>query len=273
MRASPLKRLWTIPLIWLPALTALWLYIATRDWAHTRRQIEIGHPITWPRAKRGDSPPPIETAQHVAATALRLAEIAGAIFAAVSLLVLISRLRHRRRRMRAIDRWELRLGRDDLANPYHVQEAFEGIAGAIGVRWYERLWRGPEHLALEIHRLHDASIRFVIAAPYYLEAAISGPLEDLYPDVELIGRDGHPDSSRRVIRLKKRASFVLSIQTTRNYEHAFAESLVALMAKSSGDLSVQLVLTPAAGFVHRRSRRLLKCRERGLQHADRRGPG
>ena len=57
-------------------------------------------------------------------------------------------------------RWELRLGRDDLANPYHVQEAFEGILGAISTRWYERLWRGPDHLALEIHRLPDLSIRF-----------------------------------------------------------------------------------------------------------------
>jgi hypothetical protein len=273
VRASPVKRLWAIPLIWLPALTALWLYIATRDWAHTWRQIEIGHPMTWPRAKPDDSPPAVETVQHVAASAIQLAEIAAAILAAVSLLVVVSRLWNRRRRMRAMDRWELRLGRDDLANPYHVQEAFEGIAGAIGVRWYERLWRGPEHLALEIHRLYDASIRFVIAAPHYLEAAIGGPLEDLYPDVELIGRDGQPDSSRCVIRLKKRASFVLSIQTTRNYEHAFAESLVALMDKGTGDLSIQLVLTPASGFVHRRSRRLLKRRERGLQHADHRDPG
>jgi hypothetical protein len=273
MRASPRKRLWAIPLIWLPALTALWLYIATRDWARTWRQIEMGHPITWPRAKRGDSPPAIETAQHLAATTIHVAGIAAAILAALVLLVILSRARYRQRRMRAVDRWELRLGRDDLANPYHVQEAFEGIAGAIGVRWYERLWRGPEHLALEIHRLPDASIRFVIAAPHYLEAAISGPLEDLYPDVELIGRDGKPECSRCVIRLKKRASFVLSVQTTRNYEHSFAESLVALMDKGSGNLSVQLVLTPASGFVHRRSRRLLKRREHALQHADHRDPG
>src|SRR5207249_397991 len=128
-----------------------------------------------------------------------------------------------------------------LANPYHVQEAFEGIAGAIGVRWYERLFRGPEHVALEIHRLYDASIRFVIAAPHYLEAAISGPLEDLYPDVELLEVYGRPKVSRCVVRLKKRVSFVLSIQTTRNYEHAFSESFVALMAKGTGDLTIQLI--------------------------------
>jgi hypothetical protein len=171
-----------------------------------------------------------------------------------------------------MDRWELRLGRDDLANPYRVQEAFEGIAGAIGVRWYERLWRGPEHLALEVHRL-DGAVRFAIAAPAYLEAAIRGPLEDLYPDVEMRGVDGRPEASACVVRLKKHASFVLSIQTTRNYEHAFIESLVALIDKGVGDLSVQLVLTPAPGFMHRRARRLLKRRERMLQHADHGDPG
>jgi hypothetical protein len=273
MRASPKTRLLALPLVWLPALTALTLYIATRDWAHTWRQFNMGHPITWPRAKRGDSPHAIETAQHVASTTLHLAEVTAMVLAALGLLVLVSRLRHRRRRLRTMQRWELRLGRDDLANPYHVQETFEGIAGAIGVRWYDRLWRGPEHLALEISRLPDNSIRFGIAAPRYLGPSIRGPLEDLYPDVELREAEITPDWWRHVVRLKKRASFVLSVQTTRNYEHAFSESLVALMDKGTGELTVQLVLTPAAGFVHRRARRLLKRRERNLQHADRRDPG
>jgi hypothetical protein len=272
MRASPLKRLWAIPLIWLPALTTLWLYIATRDWVHTWPQLQMGDAITWPRANRGDSPQVMETAQHVAATTGQLAEIAAAILAATSLLVVVSRLRHRRRRMRAMDRWELRLGRDDLANPYRVQEAFEGIVGAIGVRWYERIWRGCDHFALEVHRLPDLSIRFSVAAPRALGAAIQGPLEDLYPDVELIAVDGRPTWSDAVVRLKKRRDFVLSIQTTRNYEHAFTESLVALLSSHEHENTVQIVLTPAPAFVHRRARRLLKRRERLLQAADKRDP-
>ena len=67
---------------------------------------------------------------------------------------------------------------------------FEGIAGAIRSRWYERLWRGCDHFAVEVHWLPDRSIRFTIAAPRYLGPAIKGPLEDLYPDVELVGTDG-----------------------------------------------------------------------------------
>ena len=274
MRAAPSRRLWTIPLLWLPALAAAWIYISTRDWSHSRRQLTMGHNLTWPpRAKRGPNPEAIQTAEHVLRAALHLVELALLGAAASMVVVLINRAHHRRRRARAMNRWELRLGRDDLANPYHVQEAFEGIGGAIGVRWYERLWRGPEHLALEIHRLPDASIRFLVAAPRHLNASIGGPLEDLYPDVELIEVDGRPESSQHVVRLKKRASFVLSIQTTRNYEHAFSESLVALIDKGTGDVCVQLVLTPAGGYLHRRARRLLKRHECALQHADHRDPG
>ena len=82
-----------------------------------------------------------------------------------------------------------------------------------------------------------------------------------------------PSWSDAVVRLKKRRPFVLSIQTTRNYEHAFTESLVALLSAHDHETTVQLVLTPAPGFVHRRARRLLKRRERALQHADHRDPG
>ena len=191
----------------------------------------------------------------------------------VATAVLLSRACNRRRRARATTRWELRLGRDDLANPYRVQEALEGIVGAIGNRWYERLWRGCDHFALEVHRLPDLSIRFTVAAPRALAPAIRGPLEDLYPDVELIEVDGRPEWSDAVVRLKKRGQFVLSIQTTRNYEHAFSESLVALLSAHDHESTVQLVLTPAPAFVYHRARRLLKQRERSLQVADKRDPG
>src|SRR3954447_22610503 len=150
---------------------------------------------------------------------------------------------------------------------------FEGIAGAIRSRWYERLWRGCDHFAVEIHWLPDLSIRFTIAAPIYLGRAIKGPLEDLYPDVEMDGSRGGPTWGKSVVRLKKRRPFMLSIQTNRNYDHAFAESLVALLSAHDHETTVQLVLTPAPGVIDRRARRMLKKRERTLQHADHRDPG
>lgn len=98
-------------------------------------------------------------------------------------------------------------------------------------------------------------------------------VEDLYPDVDMDGSRGGPTWGQSVVRLKKRRPFVLSIQTNRNYEHAFAESLVALLSAHDHETTVQLVLTPAAGWIDRRARRLLKRRERVLQHADHRDPG
>src|SRR5439155_1971146 len=100
-----------------------------------------------------------------------------------------------------------------------------------------------------------------------LEPAIRGPLEDLYPNVELIEVGGRPTWAGCVVRLKKRRPFLLSIQTTRNYEHAFTESLVALMSTAEGEVSVQTVLAPAPGFVYRRARPLRNRRERALQYA------
>jgi hypothetical protein len=274
VRASPRVRLLTLGLVFVPALVALWVYLSTRDWGDLLRQYEMGHKPSWPpRARRAARPEAIHTAQHAATTAVAALRWIGIVVIALAAAALISRALQRRRRAVATTRWELRLGRDDLANPYRVQEMFEGIAGAIGSRWYERPWRGCDHFALEIHRLPDRSIRFTIAAPGHLRRAIQGPLEDLYPNVEMIETDGAPTWAQTVVRLKKRHPFVLSLQTNRNYEHAFTESLVALLSAHEHDTTVQLVLTPAPGFVHRRARRMLKTRERSLQHADHRDPG
>jgi hypothetical protein len=262
-----------VPLLWLPAGLLAWRYIATHDLARTWRELQADHDVTWPpAAKPGTDLPHGDTITELLAGAgAVLRPVATGVFV-LAVAVLASRLRHRRRRARETTRWELRLGRDDLANPYRVQEAFEGIAGAVASRWHERIWRGCDHFAFEIHRLPDRSIRFTAAAPCTLEAAIRGPLEDLYPDVDLIQVDGQPSWGQTVVRLKKHRPFVLSIQTTRNYEHAFTESLVALLSAHEQETTVQLVLTPAPGFVHRRARRLLKQRERTLQHADHRDP-
>ena len=43
---------------------------------------------------------------------------------------------------------------------------------------------------------------------------------------------------------------MLSLQTLRNYEHAFNESLVALLGSLDTNLTVQLVLTPGPGLMY-----------------------
>ncbi|HEX5852364.1 MAG TPA: hypothetical protein VFY36_04670, partial [Solirubrobacteraceae bacterium] len=274
MTRSRRTRLLAIPLVWLPTILGVGVYVCTRDFAHTRRQVALGHHVTWPpRAKPGPKPAAVDATERLLGTLVHLATIAALGVGVIAVLILITRTRHRSRRARAMTRWQLRLGRDDLANPYRVQEAFEGIAGAIAPRWYERVWRGCDSFAMEAHWLPDQSIRFTVAAPNYLARAIRGPLEDLYPDVELQEVAGEPTWGHAVTRLKKTRAFVLSIQTNRNYEHAFTESLVALLSAHEAETTVQLVLVPAPGLVYRRARRLLKGRERSLQHADHRDPG
>jgi hypothetical protein len=274
VRASLRLRIMILGLITVPAALAGWAYVSTHQIGRTWAELQHGRRITWPPVPRGHPDGALPSAvSHVVEAGLALLQPTAGAVLLVAAAALLSRAHHRRRRARTTTRWELRLGRDDLANPYRVQEALEGIVGAIGNRWYERLWRGCDHFALEIHRLPDLSIRFTVAAPGELGAAIRGPLEDLYPDVELIEVDGRPAWSNAVVRLKKRRQFMLSIQTTRNYEHAFSESLVALLSSHNHQASVQLVLTPAPAFVHRRARRLLKQRERALQVADKRDPG
>jgi hypothetical protein len=248
-------------------------YLAAHDLARTVRQITSGGPVTWPpAAKRDRHGGGEDAAGELGRRVLGPARIAGLALLSMAGLLAASRLTERRRRARDLVTCELRLSRDDPSNPYRVQEALEGIGGAISARWYERLRRGQDHFALETHRLPDGLICFTLAAPRRLVAAIAGPLEDLYPDVRLIERPGRPRWAAAVVRLKKRRSHVLSLQTTRDYEHSFGESLAALMGSLQANSTVQLVLCPAPAVVHRRARRLLKRRERRLNRADRHDP-
>jgi hypothetical protein len=250
-------------------------YVQTHDLQRTITQFAAGKRVDWPpRERAGRSNPAEQLPGRLIGRAASPAKIAG--LALLSSLPVLggSRWWWRRRRARELQTFELRLGRDDLANPYRVQEAFEGIFGAIQCRWFERLWRGQDHFALELHRTaDDRLVRFALAAPARLAGTIAGPLEALYPDVRLVNHPPRPQSGGAVSRLKKRRSFVLSLQTIRNYEHVFSESLASLIDKQRGDLSVQLLLCPAPGWVHRHARRLLKRRERGLQYADHRDEG
>jgi hypothetical protein len=250
-------------------------YVASHDMGRTLREFAAGkRHVTWPPApKRHGRSGGEDLVGDLAGRLDGPARVAALLLLGVGALFAGSRFVHRRLRANETLTYELRLSRDDLSNPYRVQEAFEGILGAISARWYQRAWRGQDHFALEIHRVRDALVHFTLAAPGRLVATIAGPLEDLYPDVRLIKDPGRPGWAAAVVRLKKRRSHVLSLQTLRNYEHSFAESLVALLDGLNANTTVQLVLTPAPALIHSRARRLLKRRERGLQYADRRDKG
>ena len=124
-------------------------YLSTHDVGRTMRESAAGErnvtrPPTskpHPQAARRDLPGDLAGRSAGPARAAALPLLAAAA------LVAVSRLAHRGRRVRELATFELRLGRDDVANPYRVQEAFEAIIGALSSRWYERLCRGRSRLA------------------------------------------------------------------------------------------------------------------------------
>jgi hypothetical protein len=248
-----------------------WAYIATHDVQTPLSDFLQGkQQITWPPPLKRDSKPVGESASDAVVRLLGPLRDGGLVLLGAGAIVAANRVRWRARRAAQTETFELRLGRDDLSNPFKVQEAFEGLAGSLTVRWYQRLWSGQPHLALEVHRGHEGAIAFTAAGPPGTEQLIRSALRELYPDVSLERRAGRAGWARTVIRMKKARSYVLSIQTLRNYEHAFSESLVATLGGTRGHASVQLVLTPAPKLLHRRSRAVLKRRERGLIDQDRR---
>jgi hypothetical protein len=188
-----------------------------------------------------------------------------ALLAACGLLgaIAVARVRARRDRTMRVEYWEFALGRDDMADPFKVQEAFEGIAGSLSARWYRRVWSGQDHLALEILRDQNGKVTFLVAGLPGVIRVMRATIMELYPDVLLRRCADRPALSTDVImRLKKARSYVLSLQTALDYRHAFSESLVAALDTAAGPTGVQIVLTPAPRLLHRRSRFLLKARER-----------
>jgi len=279
----PLTRiLFGLALIAAVALPTVY-YTHTHQVGTTARQFMAGHTPTWPPPPKHDRTPGPSAAHQRASSLAGPAKAAAVICLLLAAAGAANRTRRRRGRAAAMRTYELQLGRDDLTEPWAVQEAFEGIAGALTARWYRRLFGGQDHLALEIHRIRKdqaiggtdtGAIRFTVCATEDALPAITGPLEVIYPDVTVRRVAGRPTELAHVVRLKKRRSAVLSLQTTRDYRHSAVENLIALMGApdrtAAGPVTVQLVLTPAPGLIHSRHRGLLKRRERHLNADDRR---
>lgn len=205
----------------------------------------------------------------------KLAEVAAAVgigAAAGAACIACARLRSRRRRRDQIERWELVLGHDDLAEPYQVEKALETVCGELRARWFRRSLDGQDHLALEFHRGHGERVRVSVAGTPRAIRAFRAQLAVLYPDVELRRVEGRPDWCERTIRLKKARHFVLSLATTRDYTHSFSEALASALSHAPEGVTVQLVLTPAPRSFQRRAERVVRERERSANLRRRRDP-
>jgi hypothetical protein len=271
-------------LLVLAMLGAGWYYAATHDLVGGFRRYQSGKAFDTPAqadARRGRSergrrhsrarrhhnavPTPGRVAGEAWAAVRTPVELTFAGLALGLLAVGSCRMHARRRRMRETETWQIVLGRDDLAMPYEVEEAIEGVCGALRARWYERILRGQDHLALEIHRNEAGEVAFAAAGPPSALLALKPALANLYPDARLVrvgAGGGMPPWFEHVVRLKKRRSFIFSLQTTRDYQHSFVEALVAVLADAGCGVSVQLVLTPSPLRLQDRARAMLREHER-----------
>jgi hypothetical protein len=243
-------------------------YAVAHDVARTWRDFQLGRPLHAPPPRRAsDSRATTPAPGAVGHALLNVARVGALILLVLTAAVGASRVRWRRRRALGVVRWELRLGREDLAEPFEVQKALDGISGLLQARWYERLWRGQDSVALEQHRVSGGGLHLTIAAQESALAGLRGVLSALYPDVRLERVGGAPTGLAHVVRLKKARHYLLSIQTVRDYRHSFMEALLATLGELAGVTSVQLVLTPVPRLVARRARGLLRAREEAANRA------
>jgi hypothetical protein len=257
----------------LAALLTACFYLSTHDVAHTWRQFQLGHPVHRPpRRPAAAEPAALREAMAAVRGLLRLVRLVGLIALALAALTAASRAYWRRRRADEVRRCEVRLGREDQAEPFEVQKAFDGISGLIQARWYERGWRGQDSLVPELHKVTDGTVRLTFAGQGPTFDPLRGALKALYPDTSLEPVTDAPQHLRYVVRLKKAREHILRIQTVRDYQHSFSEALIATLAELPGPTTVQYVLTPVPRLFARRARARLKARERRLNHADRYDP-
>lgn len=146
--------------------------------------------------------------------------------------------------------FEIKLGRDSLAEPYEVAKMFDGLSGVLRPRSRSSLRTvlGPDPLALVFSK--DAvqrRTRLLLQAAPARAGAIADRLRATYRDVDL---EPCPPfalpADPAVVRLKKRSRSLYALQTTKDYQHSLVESLLAAMHGEACDVVVQLAVTPTS---------------------------
>lgn len=161
--------------------------------------------------------------------------------------------------------FEIRLGRDSLAEPYEVAKLFDGLSGVLRprARFSLRSFLGPDPLCFVF--AWDASqrrMRLLLQAPPARSHAITDRLRIAYRDVELDRCEPiRLPAAPAVVRLKKRSRSLRALQTTKDYQHSVVESLLGAMHAERVDVVVQLAITPTSARREKRASAALTRRE------------
>jgi hypothetical protein len=241
---------------------------------HHARRAPLADPPTPELARLLDERRSLATEATAAVwRAVRVPVLLAALVLAL-LLGLRIRARHRRRYVR---HWLLPY-RADEATPDQVRRLIESCHQMTLRRWWQRLLSGQPSLGLELHAIPDEGgnrVRLTLACPDEpgLAEALDGRLVACYRDSRLIEEDGEPHSVGQLIRLKKRRSFTIRLETPDRYDQSLVDGLVATMSAAGVPCTVQYALTPAPASFDRFARWLFRSEERQLEQARVRAEG
>jgi hypothetical protein len=196
----------------------------------------------------------IEAAPGVVWRAIRLPLASAAVVAAILLAS-----RWAARRSRRYVRLSLLPYRAEQAEPESVRRMLESWHQQLVVRWWRRLALGQPSMALEVVMGRDGSGelegRLSMVCPEAVADSVAGTLAGCYSDTRLTRETAPLPEVERIIRLKKRHSFVRALRSPEEEEgeRNLVDPLLGQM-EAVGPSVFQLTLTPTPAFFDRYSR-------------------
>lgn len=173
---------------------------------------------------------------------------------AFAILVLRTRSRRRRRHIR------LRLipHRSDEADPVQIRRLLEAWHQQLLERWWRRLLFGQRGMALEVAVAPDSegdrSALLSLVCPEELADSIEGSLLACYPDTRLVRGNHELPRLRRLVRLKKRDTFVWALGNPDREERNVIDTILSQMSSLGTTSVVQYALAPSPALFDRYSR-------------------
>jgi Replication-relaxation/TraM recognition site of TraD and TraG len=199
------------------------------------------------------------------------------------------RLRARRRRADARERYEIIPYRNDVATLDRMVQVFQALGATFNRRWFRRVLTGAPSVAFEIHVLPHSkrSARVVLSVVCTPQDAllVDSCLQIAYPDVRVgyeftVDPQAAQDSPmwiHHIKRLKKLRPFITQVggepagRGGQSFEHQLTDDLLVNLAQVNMPVTVQLVLTPVPRWVDRLARRAYREEEHAI--AGRRNAG
>ncbi len=206
---------------------------------------------------------------------MNLIRTAAVVLALFAVLLCASRSVARRRR-RYVRLWLLPFRAED-AEQDEVRRLLESWHQQLLQRWFRRLVLGQPGIALEIVMAPDSegdrAARLSVVCPEGMADGLEGSLLACYPDSRLLRGGQSLPPVRRIVRLKKRHTFVWALRTdSEGIDRNAMDALLTQMSSVPDTAIVQYALTPTAALFDSYSRSRFNSLERGAESARRFDP-